>query len=309
MKNSKKFISGIVAALMITATSAVPSFAASAPTEDGKYTANIVMNKDGEQTQSMAGVLFAPTADITISGENATIDFYVADPIPAFVGEEHDYSAGTVKDVSTTIDSTKYDATSTLKNTTKTFAQTNAMFGITSGEDYTCDTLSLTVPKTALSNAYLDISAYVCVVMTSNVAFDMYLSNYEAVGSTPENTPETKTMEITATVPENTSTYSVTIPESTDIGTLSYTQPTTKTYDVTVDLGNDGKTVTVSTESSMLTDGTNTINVSNSFGTELSENFTESKTVTGTLTVDQLDESAVIGNYTGTIAFEISVDK
>lgn len=305
MKNSKKFISGIVAALMITATSAVPSFAASAPTEDGKYTANIVMNKDGAQTVSMAGALFAPTADITISGENATIDFYVADPIPAFVGAEHDYSEGSVKDVSTTIDEVQYDATATLKNTSKIFPNENALFGITANEEYTCDTLSLTIPKTALSNDYLDISAYVCIFMKTTVAFDMYLSDFVA----EENTSETKTMEITATVPENISTYSVTIPESTDIGTLSYTQPTTKTYDVTVDLGNDGKTVTVSTESSMLTDGTNTINVSNSFGTELSENFTESKTVTGTLTVDQLDESAVIGNYTGTIAFEISVDK
>lgn len=144
------------------------------PQQDGVYSANLTMRKDKSQEKSMSAGLFAAQADITISGDNAIIRFYVANPIPSFASA--DYTGGTMKDIVAEIDGIRYTARYEKSGVQKLFDKSS--MGTVAGQKHTTDTITLTIPKAALRADHIDVSAFINVVMKSTVYFDMVLSGY-----------------------------------------------------------------------------------------------------------------------------------
>ena len=63
----------------------MPVLAAETAPENGDYTATIHFhNASNPANYSMCDSIFAHTADVTLTDENAKLTFYVAYPIPAF---------------------------------------------------------------------------------------------------------------------------------------------------------------------------------------------------------------------------------
>ncbi len=316
MKNSFKKVASATLSLILSATMSItPAFADSPDAQyaDGEYKGTIHFYKEGvtdftPANYSMCDALFVHEADITLTSENLKIDAYVAFPVPAFKEMGTD---GTLKDVSLTINSEKYAADSDIvTKAEKVFDTTNSMFGVKEGDSLTTQKLTFNLPRTAINAVTkgVDAVAYVNVFMNTNVNFKVKIDNIVSIGSDLGQLPseeKTHSMTVSAEVAAPISSYTVTIPESITMGTLSADKDNTYNYNVEItaeNLGN-GYVEVSATEKGNLMSSDKVLAYTNTFKTE---KVSSSKTLQGTFTVLGKDvKAASAGNYTGSAEFTI----
>lgn len=145
---------------------------------DGKYTADVVMNKDGADQPSMCDALFGGQVDVEVRDGKAVVKLYVAYPIPSFPEDGKD---GTLKDFTVTYRGEQYVAASDITSKpTFVVKADNPMFGMVKGEKVPAQVLTVELPAAALTAEKLDVTAFVNSVMHSNVDFDLCLTNLTA---------------------------------------------------------------------------------------------------------------------------------
>lgn len=314
MKFSKKALSGVLMAGMLGTMMCSTAFAAgAADLADGEYTGTIhFLNGNGSGSYSMCDSIFAHQTDVTIEGENASIDFYVAYPVPNFPDQGTD---GTIKDVQLTINETTYDAVSDIETKPeKEFDTAGPMFGISAGDVLPTQVLSVTIPKAALDKAAeggIATTAFVNVVMNTTQNFFMEIKDLTPVETTGGDTEtDEQSMEITANVEEKVSKpeYSVTVPSSVAMGTLSSAEDTEIGYNVDVKAANLDGTITVSAPGEgTLVNGENKLAFTNQLDNNTVSEDTEGTALSGKITVKGADvAAAAAGNYTGTTNFTIT---
>lgn len=305
-----KIVSGAAAAAMLGTMMCTTAFAADYT--DGNYTGEIhFLNANGTGAASMCDPIFVHEAELALTADNAELTFYVAYPIPAFPDLGTD---GTILDVVLTVDGTEYTAESdTTTKPEKIFDTESSLFGITKGESYPTQVLTVDLPRDAVDDleaGTVSASAYVNSVMDSTQNFFIQVTNIQSVGGETEPAEETQDMEITADVQEVVSepTYTVTVPESVELGTLSTEEDNSSPYTVGVAASNLNGTLSVSApETGNLTNGDNTLAFSNSFGTKTVTEDTAGTELSGAISVSASDvAAAAAGNYTGTTTFSIT---
>ena len=149
--------------------------------------------------------------------------------------------------------------------------------------------------------------------MNSTQNFFVKVTDLQAAGGSQEpggDTQNQQNMQITADVQEVVSEpeYTVTVPETVSMGTLSADKDTAMEYSLNVDATNLNGTLTISAPTTgSLTSGENTLAFTNSFGSQSVTEDAADKTLSGKLTVSGADVAkAAAGNYTGTTTFMIS---
>lgn len=358
-------LTSTIAALALAATTFMGAgvTAQASGYSDGEYTADVMMWQFFSPTKSsMCAPLFAEKADITISGEYTELKLYVASPIPGFADASAEAVAtgGIMKDTviygadwylgeGNFIQGTQYVASYDNNSLTKYFDKTStALFGITAGNDYTTDTITVVIPTeliqegtgaaskgddgvtagsfvgSADTDKMIAVQSYVNVVMASAQEFFLELTNIQAVASNdnvegeggneelPSQT-ETRSATVTATVAKNESTYTVTVPSSIELSELSTSEDTSVSFDVKVEfskIGNDEVEIEVATAAV----GVLSESVS---GYELAftnsfgtQTFADTATKAGAVTVKGADVfDAEAGDYTGTVSFVITTNK
>ena len=304
-----KIVSGAAAAAMLGTMMCTTAFAADYT--DGNYTGEIhFLNANGTGAASMCDPIFVHEAELALTADNAELTFYVAYPIPAFPDLGTD---GTILDVVLTVDGTEYTAESDITTKPeKVFDTTAGLFGITAGESYPTQVLTVDLPRDAVDDleaGTVSASAYVNSVMNSTQNFFIQVTNIQSVGGETEPA-DTKDMQITADVQEVVSepTYTVNVPESIELGTLKTEEDNFSHYTVDVAASNLNGTLSVSApETGNLTSGDNTLAFANSFGTQNVTADTENGKLSGAISVSASDvAAAAAGNYTGTTTFSIT---
>ena len=300
-----KIVSGAAAAAMLGTMMCTTAFAADYT--DGDYTGEIhFLNANGSGKYSMCDPILVREAELALTADNAELTFYVAYPIPSFPDLGTD---GTILDVVLTVDGTEYTAESDITTKPeKVFDTTAKLFGITEGESYPTQVLTVDLPRDAVDDleaGTVSASAYVNSVMDSTQNFFIQVTNIQSVGGA-----DTKDMQITADVQEVVSepTYTVTVPGSVELGTLSTEEDNSSPYTVDVAASNLNGTLSVSApETGNLTNGDNTLAFANSFGTQNVTADTEDGKLSGAISVSASDvAAAAAGNYTGTTTFSIT---
>ena len=304
-----KIVSGAAVAAMLGTMMCTTAFAADYT--DGDYTGEIhFLNANGSGNYSMCDPIVVHEAELALTADNAELTFYVAYPIPAFPDLGTD---GTILDVVLTVDGTEYTAESDITTKPeKVFDTTATLFGITEGESYPTQVLTVDLPRDAVDDleaGTVSASAYVNSVMNSTQNFLIQVTNIQSVGGETEPA-DTKDMQITADVQEVVSepTYTVTVPGSVELGTLSTEEDNSSPYTVDVAASNLNGTLSVSApETGNLTSGDNTLAFANSFGTQNVTADTEDGKLSGAISVSASDvAAAAAGNYTGTTTFSIT---
>ena len=305
-----KIVSGAAAAAMLGTMMCTTAFAADYT--DGNYTGEIhFLNANGTGAASMCDPIFVHEAELALTADNAELTFYVAYPIPSFPDLGTD---GTILDVVLTVDGTEYTAESDITTKPeKVFDTTASLFGITEGESYPTQVLTVDLPRDAVDDleaGTVSASAYVNSVMNSTQNFFIQVTNIQSVGGETEPAEETQDMEITANVEEVVSTpdYTITVPSTVALGTLSTEEDNSLPYTVDVAASNLNGTLSVSApETGNLTSGDNTLAFANSFGTQNVTADTENGKLSGAISVSASDvAAAAAGNYTGTTTFSIT---
>ena len=304
-----KIVSGAAVAAMLGTMMCTTAFAADYT--DGNYTGEIhFLNANGTGAASMCDPIFVHEAELALTADNAELTFYVAYPIPSFPDLGTD---GTILDVVLTVDGTEYTAESDITTKPeKVFDTTASLFGITEGESYPTQVLTVDLPRDAVDDleaGTVSASAYVNSVMNSTQNFFIQVTNIQSVGGETEPA-DTKDMQITADVQEVVSepTYTVNVPESIELGTLKTEEDNFSHYTVDVAASNLNGTLSVSApETGNLTSGDNTLAFANSFGTQNVTADTENSKLSGAISVSASDvAAAAAGNYTGTTTFSIT---
>lgn len=305
-----KIVSGAAAAAMLGTMMCTTAFAADYT--DGNYTGEIhFLNANGTGAASMCDPIFVHEAELALTADNAELTFYVAYPIPAFPDLGTD---GTILDVVLTVDGTEYTAESDITTKPeKVFDTTATLFGITEGESYPTQVLTVDLPRDAVDDleaGTVSASAYVNSVMNSTQNFFIQVTNIQSVGGETEPAEETQDMEITANVEEVVSApdYTITVPSTVALGTLSTEEDNSLPYTVDVAASNLNGILSVSApETGNLTSGDNTLAFANSFGTQNVTADTENGKLSGAISVSASDvAAAAAGNYTGTTTFSIT---
>ena len=305
-----KIVSGAAAAAMLGTMMCTTAFAADYT--DGDYTGEIhFLNANGSGDYSMCDPIFVHEAELALTADNAELTFYVAYPIPSFPDLGTD---GTILDVVLTVDGTEYTAESDITTKPeKVFDTTANLFGITEGESYPTQVLTVDLPRDAVDDleaGTVSASAYVNSVMNSTQNFFIQVTNIQSVGGETEPAEETQDMEITANVEEVVSApdYTITVPSTVALGTLSTEKDNSSPYTVDVAASNLNGTLSVSApETGNLTSGDNTLAFANSFGTQNVTADTENGKLSGAISVSASDvAAAAAGNYTGTTTFSIT---
>ena len=305
-----KIVSGAAAAAMLGTMMCTTAFAADYT--DGDYTGEIhFLNANGSGDYSMCDPIFVHEAELALTADNAELTFYVAYPIPSFPDLGTD---GTILDVVLTVDGTEYTAESDITTKPeKVFDTTAGLFGITAGESYPTQVLTVDLPRDAVDDleaGTVSASAYVNSVMNSTQNFFIQVTNIQSVGGETEPAEETQDMEITANVEEVVSApdYTITVPSTVALGTLSTEEDNSLPYTVDVAASNLNGTLSVSApETGNLTSGDNTLAFANSFGTQNVTADTENGKLSGAISVSASDvAAAAAGNYTGTTTFSIT---
>ena len=306
----KKFLSGAVTAALLGTMMCSTVFAAEP--SNGTYTGEIhFLNANGSGNNSMCDPIFCHEADVVLTDDSAELTFYVAYPIPAFSDQGTD---GTIKDVAFTVDGTEYAAESDIvTKPEKEFYTDAALFGISAGDLLPTQVLSVELPRDVLDDleaGTVSASAYVNVFMNSTQNFFVKVTDLQAAGGAEEPAEDTRDMQITATVEEKISSpsYTVTILESLDLGTLSAEKDTVFVYPVKVAASDLKGTLSISApETGVLSSGENTLAFSNDFGTQSITEDTALTSLSGQLTVaGEAVASAAAGNYTGTTSFTVT---
>ena len=305
-----KIVSGAAVAAMLGTMMCTTAFAADYA--DGNYTGEIhFLNANGSGNNSMCDPIFVHEAELALTADNAELTFYVAYPIPSFPDLGTD---GTILDVVLTVDGTEYTAESDITTKPeKVFDTTAGLFGITAGESYPTQVLTVDLPRDAVDDleaGTVSASAYVNSVMNSTQNFFIQVTNIQSVGGETEPAEETQDMEITANVEEVVSApdYTITVPSTVALGTLSTEEDNSLPYTVDVAASNLNGTLSVSApETGNLTSGDNTLAFANSFGTQNVTADTENGKLSGAISVSASDvAAAAAGNYTGTTTFSIT---
>ena len=309
----KKLMTGALSVAMLGTMMCTTAFAADYT--DGDYTGEIhFLNANGTGAASMCDPIFVHEAEVTLDADSAELTFYVAYPIPAFPSMGTD---GTILDVKFTVNDTEYTAESDITTKPeKVFDTTSSLFGITEGESYPTQVLTVDLPRDAVDDleaGTVAASAYVNSVMNSTQNFFVQVTDLQPVGGeeTPsEPSADTKDMQITANVEESVSApdYSVTVPSAVSMGTLSADEDNTMEYTVDLAASDLNGTVSVTApESDSLTSGGNTLSFANSFGTQSVNADTEKTELSGTIRIGKdAVAAAKAGNYTGTTTFSIT---
>ena len=162
-----KIVSGAAVAAMLGTMMCTTAFAADYT--DGNYTGEIhFLNANGSGNYSMCDPIFVHEAELALTADNAELTFYVAYPIPSFPDLGTD---GTILDVVLTVDGTGYTAESDITTKPeKVFDTTAGLFGITEGESYPTQVLTVDLPRDAVDDleaGTVSASAYVNSVMNS----------------------------------------------------------------------------------------------------------------------------------------------
>ena len=145
--------------------------------KDSYGTAAVTMLNETKDEPSMCNDLFTARADVVIKGDDAEIKILVGNPVPAFADQGKD---GTVKNVKVSYNGQQYEVDSDLgTDAWMTARNDNALFGLTAGEKYTAQVLTVTLPKEALLEDILKVDAYVNVVMNADVVFRMQLTDFQ----------------------------------------------------------------------------------------------------------------------------------
>lgn len=305
-----KIVSGAAVAAMLGTMMCTTAFAADYA--DGNYTGEIhFLNANGSGNNSMCDPIFVHEAELALTADNAELTFYVAYPIPSFPDLGTD---GTILDVVLTVDGTEYTAESDITTKPeKVFDTTASLFGITEGESYPTQVLTVDLPRDAVDDleaGTVSASAYVNSVMNSTQNFFIQVTNIQSVGGETEPAEETQDMQISADVEEVVSTpdYTITVPSTVALGTLSTEKDNSLPYTVDVAASNLNGTLSVSApETGNLTSGDNTLAFANSFGTQNVTADTENGKLSGAISVSASDvAAAAAGNYTGTTTFSIT---
>ena len=305
-----KIVSGAAAAAMLGTMMCTTAFATDYT--GGDYTGEIhFLNANGSGDYSMCDPIFVHEAELALTADNAELTFYVAYPIPSFPDLGTD---GTILDVVLTVDGTEYTAESDITTKPeKVFDTTATLFGITEGESYPTQVLTVDLPRDAVDDleaGTVSASAYVNSVMNSTQNFFIQVTNIQSVGGETEPAEETQDMEITANVEEVVSApdYTITVPSTVALGTLSTEEDNSLPYTVDVAASNLNGTLSVSApETGNLTSGDNTLAFANSFGTQNVTADTENGKLSGAISVSASDvAAAAAGNYTGTTTFSIT---
>ena len=312
-----KIVSGAAVAAMLGTMMCTTAFAADYA--DGNYTGEIhFLNANGSGNNSMCDPIFVHEAELALTADNAELTFYVAYPIPSFPDLGTD---GTILDVVLTVDGTEYTAESdTTTKPEKIFDTESSLFGITEGESYPTQVLTVDLPRDAVDDleaGTVNASAYVNSVMNSTQNFFIQVTNIQSVGGETEEpdqpevpAEETQDMQISADVEEVVSTpdYTITVPSTVALGTLSTEEDNSLPYTVDVAASNLNGTLSVSApETGNLTSGDNTLAFANSFGTQNVTADTENGKLSGAISVSASDvAAAAAGNYTGTTTFSIT---
>ena len=315
IKKIAAFALSAVMALNMCAT----VFAAETTQESGDYTGTIHFhNGSNPANYSMCDSIFAHTADVKLTDDTAEVTFYVAYPIPSMSDQGTD---GTIKEVKMTVGDTDYAGKLDIETKAKkTFDTAGAVFGINAGDELETEAVTVDLPRNAVDSFADGIatSAYVNVFMNSTQNFVVKITDLQAKGNAGEDdkkddtTPaeNEKSMKITAEVaqPVSEPSYTVTVPASAALGTLSTDEDTSVKYDVTVKAFDLNGTLSVTApETGKLTSDGNELTFTNSFGTKTVTADTEETTLNGTLKVAAADvKAAAAGNYTGTTTFTIS---
>lgn len=309
----KKLMTGALSVAMLGTMMCTTAFAADYT--DGDYTGEIhFLNANGTGAASMCDPIFVHEAEVTLDADSAELTFYVAYPIPAFPSMGTD---GTILDVKFTVNDTEYTAESDITTKPeKVFDTTSGLFGITEGESYPTQVLTVDLPRDAVDDleaGTVAASAYVNSVMNSTQNFFVQVTDLQPVGGeeTPsEPSADTQDMQITANVEESVSApdYSVTVPSAVSMGTLSADEDNTMEYTVDLAASDLNGTVSVTApESGSLTSGGNTLSFANSFGTQSVNADTEKTELSGTIRIGKdAVAAAKAGNYTGTTTFSIT---
>ena len=306
-----KILSGAVTAAMLGTMMCTTAFAADYT--DGDYTGEIhFLNANGSGSASMCDPIFVHEAELALTADNAELTFYVAYPIPAFPDLGTD---GTILDVVLTVNDTEYTAESDITTKPeKVFDTTSSLFGITEGESYPTQVLTVDLPRDAVDDleaGTVAASAYVNSVINSTQNFFVQVTDLQSVGGETEVPAEdTQDMQISADVEEVVSApnYTVTVPSSVEMGTLSTEADNSLPYTVDVEASNLNGTLSVSAPGTgNLTSGDNTLAFANSFGTQNVTADTENGQLSGAISVSASDvAAAAAGNYTGTTTFSIT---
>lgn len=307
----KRFTALALSAVMTLGMSTA-SFAAETTKANGDYTGTVHFYKATDpSTLSMCDNIFVHTADVELTDDAANLTFYVAYPLPNFASQ---CEGGTIYDVKMTVDGTEYLGECDIETKAeKLFDGNGAMFGINAGDVLPTEAVSVSLPRSAVDSFEDGISTSVFVnpVMYSTQNFVVKVTDLTAVdsGSFDAKNDE-QSMEITADVEEVISepSYTVTVPASTALGTLSTEKDTSVNYGVTVKAADlNGKLAVTAPAAGELKSGENTLAFANSFGTQTVTADTEGTVLNGALSVTAADvKAAKAGNYTGTTTFTIT---
>lgn len=310
MMKLKKIMTGILSAAMIGTMMCSTAFAAEYT--DGEYTGEIhFLNANGSGNASMCDPIFVHEAEVTIDADSAELTFYVAYPIPAFPDQGTD---GTIKDVVLSVEGTEYTAISDITTKPeKIFDANGALFGITAGETYPTQILTVDLPRDAvddLAAGTVAASAYVNAVMNSTQKFFVQVTDLQPTGESETPEMESRDMEITAEVEEAVSapSYTVTVPETLEMGALSTEQDNVFEYTVNVAASDlNGILAVAAPENGQLLSGNNTLAFTNSFGTQNISEDTTGTEINGQISITKENvKAAEAGNYTGTTTFSVS---
>ena len=175
----KKVLSLLLSVAMLLTGIPATAFAAEAePEASGKTTMDITMLQETKDQPSMCNDLFGPQAELTSAGKNVKVKIFVINPVPApmFEGQGAD---GTVKNFKIYYGGEEYLAESDIETKPMVKARgTNSLFGTEEGKEYTAQTVTATLPKTALTEGgILTVKTYVNVFLNNDVDFRMKISN------------------------------------------------------------------------------------------------------------------------------------
>ena len=152
-----------------------------------RYICDVSMRKENHFSQkSMCDALFYQKADITCTGDQATLTLYVIDPIPSYPDEGTPLSK-----IKMQYQGKNYGAS--VKNSRKVVKSFSTAPGfIPKAGNYAATPVTVTLPMSAIKesvNQKLTCSAYINAVMKVNQTFYVVLSNLVQTSSPVKNVP------------------------------------------------------------------------------------------------------------------------